>query len=136
MTETEKKSVHSSFWSNIFNPPAEKVDLEKSLQSIPLFASLGKKDLANLINIIHNRNYLAGEYIFYQGDPGIGLYIIREGQVDIERSNEDGQKVKLATFNKALKVALFIGYRLKVARCARERPREDYPVVRRAVEVQ
>lgn len=96
----ENKPVHSSFWSNIFNPPTEKVDLEKSLHSIPLFESLGKKDLTNLMKIIHNRNYLAGEYIFYQGDPGIGLYIIRDGQVEIERADENGNKVTLAVFNK------------------------------------
>jgi CRP-like cAMP-binding protein len=100
MAEEEKPTVHSSFWANIFNPPTEKVDLEKSLQSIPLFISLGKKDLNNVISIIHNRNYLSGEYIFYQGDPGIGLYIIREGQVSISRENDNGEKVVLATFNK------------------------------------
>ncbi len=100
--ETEAKNkVHSSFWANIFAYPTEETDLQKSLQSIPLFQELSKKDIALLMNIIHNRNYLPGEYIFYQGDPGIGLYIIREGSVEIYREDEKGEeKIKLATFEK------------------------------------
>lgn len=96
---SEKKQViHSSFWANIFNSPAEKTNLKKSLQSIPVFNMLTQRDLSSLLNIIHTRNYLTGEYIFYQGDPGIGLYIINEGEVFIQRTTESGDILKLATF--------------------------------------
>jgi CRP/FNR family cyclic AMP-dependent transcriptional regulator len=94
----KKQSIHSSFWANIFNSPAEKTNLKKSLQSIPVFSMLTRKDLTNLINIIHTRNYLSGEYIFYQGDPGIGLYLINDGEVVIQRTNESGEVIPLATF--------------------------------------
>jgi len=87
MEEVDNKTVHSSFWANIFNYPTEKSDLQFSLQSIPLFESLGKRDLSLILNIIHSRSYLTGEYIFYQGDPGIGLYVIREGKVRIIRAD-------------------------------------------------
>lgn len=100
METEENKNIHSSFWANIFNTPTEETDLKKLLQSIPLFSELGRKDLTLLMNIIHSRSYLPGEYIFYQGDPGIGLYVIREGSVEIYRENENGEKLKLATFNK------------------------------------
>jgi CRP-like cAMP-binding protein len=100
MAEENKKTVHSSFWANIFNPPTESTELAASLKAIPLFKELGKRDLQNLIGIIHNRNYLAGEYIFYQGDPGIGLYLIRDGEVSIHRADENGKEIILATFSK------------------------------------
>ena len=90
------EAVHSSFWSNVFNSPAEIVDLQKALRSTPLFKDLGKKDLTLLMNIVHNRNYVAGEYVFYQGDPGIGLYLIREGEILIKRNND----TTLANFSK------------------------------------
>jgi CRP-like cAMP-binding protein len=93
-----KSPVHSSFWANIFNSPAEKTNLKKSLQSIPVFSNLSRKDITTLMNIIHNRNYLEGEYIFYQGDPGIGLYVINEGEVVIQRTTENGNIIPLATF--------------------------------------
>lgn len=96
----EVKRVHSSFWANIFNPPDEKNNLLNSLKSIPLFEKLNKRDISNLTNILHHRNYLANEFVFYQGDPGIGLYIIREGEVSIIRENDRGDKIQLATFSK------------------------------------
>ena len=99
-TDQNEKVIHSSFWTNIFNTQTEKTELAKSLHSIPLFISLGKRDLSNLINIIHDRNYLAGEFIFYQGDPGIGLYLIREGEISIVRQSDAGEKIELATFSK------------------------------------
>ncbi len=94
----KKKGVHSSFWANIFNSPEKKTNLKKSLQSIPVFSSLSGKDLSTLLNIVHDRTYLSGEYIFYQGDPGIGLYVINEGEVAIQRSNDTGEIIPLATF--------------------------------------
>ena len=100
MAENNADAVHSSFWANLFKSPTEKFDLEKSLLSIPLFNSLGKKDLEILTNVIHNRSYIAGEYIFYQGDPGIGLYIIRDGEVTVQRNDEKENINSLATFKK------------------------------------
>jgi CRP-like cAMP-binding protein len=100
MEEEKNHTIHSSFWSNIFNPATEKTDLQNSLQSIPLFNGLGKRDLTSLLDIIHRRSYLAGEYIFYQGDPGIGLYVIREGEVKIIRSGDNSAEINLATFTK------------------------------------
>ena len=77
MTEENKKAIHSSFWANIFHTPTESDELIHVLQAIPLFKSLTKKEIAGLLGIIHNRIYIAGGYIFYQGDPGTGLYIMR-----------------------------------------------------------
>jgi CRP-like cAMP-binding protein len=100
MTEENKKTIHSSFWANIFHTPTETDELVQSLRAIPLFKSLTNKDVKSLISIIHNRNYIAGEYIFYQGDPGIGLYLIREGEVLINRESDKGDKITLAAFHK------------------------------------
>jgi CRP-like cAMP-binding protein len=97
MEKTKKnETVHSSFWANFFRSPADQTDLQKSLKSIPLFNELNKKDLTHFLTIIHNRNYLAGEYIFYQGDPGIGLYIIRSGEIKIKRVDDDNNETLLA----------------------------------------
>lgn len=97
---SETKVVHSNFWVNFFNTPTEEADLKKSLHSIPLFKELTKRDLSTLINILHNRTFVAGEYIFCKGDPGIGLYIIREGEVEMQRENSSGEIKILAGFSK------------------------------------
>ncbi len=100
MKDNNNTVIHSSFWSNFFNTPAEKIDLQKSLQSIPIFKNLNKKDISLLLNLVHTRNYVSGEYVFFQGDPGIGLYVIRQGDVMIQRSVESGDTMSLATFTK------------------------------------
>jgi CRP/FNR family cyclic AMP-dependent transcriptional regulator len=100
MANNNDEIIHSSFWSNFFNSPVEKIDLVKALQLIPFFKELSKKEISLLTNIIHTRNYLAGEYVFYQGDPGIGLYIIREGEVIIQRIIESKDIISLATFSR------------------------------------
>jgi CRP/FNR family transcriptional regulator, cyclic AMP receptor protein len=92
--------VHSSFWANLFKPSAKKLDNEATLTAYPPFLELSRKDLSLLSNIIHNRNYLAGEHIFVQGDPGIGLYIIRDGDVEITYADKKGQLLRFAAFSK------------------------------------
>ncbi|NWF89197.1 MAG: cyclic nucleotide-binding domain-containing protein [Ignavibacteriaceae bacterium] len=96
MKENEKV-VRSGFWANVFKPPTDISDLIEILSTIPLFTELSKRDLSALFNVIHNRSYLKGEFIFHQGDPSIGMYIIREGEVRIERKFEQ-QTFLLAKF--------------------------------------
>lgn len=100
MTEENKKPIHSSFWANIFRVPTESDELITSLKNIPLFKSLTKRDITGLLNLVHERTYVTGENIFYQGDPGIGLYLIREGEVLISRESDNGSKIQLAVFQK------------------------------------
>lgn len=97
---SQTKAVHSNFWVNFFNIPSEEDDLKKSLHSMPLFKELNKRDLSSLISIIHNRTFVAGEYIFYRNDPGIGIYIIREGEVEVQRENSAGEIQILASYGK------------------------------------
>jgi CRP/FNR family transcriptional regulator, cyclic AMP receptor protein len=99
MTE-EREIIHSSFWANLFKPSAKKMENELTLSSYPPFLELSKKDLSLLSNIIHHRQYLAGEHIFAQGDPGIGLYIIREGEVEITYADKVGMILRIASFSK------------------------------------
>ena len=91
----------SSFWENFFKAPTQKSDLENVLSSMPPFSRLGSKNIRILMKIVHNRVYSAGEYIFYQGDPGIGLYIIREGEVQISYTNKDEIVEELASFGRS-----------------------------------
>ena len=86
----------SSFWANLFKAPAEKSDLEELLAFIPPFEDLSSKYIKLLMQLIHNRVYEANEYVFYQGDPGIGLYIVREGSISITQTISDDKALELA----------------------------------------
>jgi CRP/FNR family cyclic AMP-dependent transcriptional regulator len=100
MMTDESEIIHSSFWANLFKPSAQKLDTEATLGSYPPFLELSRKYLSLLSHVIHNRQYITGEHIFKQGDPGIGLYIIREGEVEITYADKRGQILRIASFSK------------------------------------
>lgn len=91
---------NSSFWTNLFKTSSGKTDLQNVFQSMPTFEKLSKSQIKNLIDLTHNRFYEAGEHIFHQGDPGIGLYVIREGEVSITQSTPDNNNYDLVKFNR------------------------------------
>ncbi len=71
-----------SLWDNIFRrePMTGTLGL---LRRVPMFADLDRGELAKLRKILYRRQYQAGEVIFRQGDPGVGMYVIETGAVAI-----------------------------------------------------
>ncbi len=98
--DNKQQVIHSSFWTNFFTSNADETDLREALLSLPIFSGLSKRDCSLLQKIVHNRIYVAGEYIFYQGDPGLGMYLIREGEVEIKRENTSKKIHTLAKLKK------------------------------------
>lgn len=98
--DNNQKNYHTSFWTNLFNSPTERDDLKKSIRHIPIFNFLNNKELNELLEITHNRTYVPNEYIFLQGDVGIGLYLIRDGEVEIKRKFSDTLELTLASLSK------------------------------------
>lgn len=71
------------FWSNLFRRRADGSEVRDLLRRIPLFEALSRSELAAVERILYRREYAAGELIFRQGDPGLGMYIVEEGRVAI-----------------------------------------------------
>lgn len=95
MENNSTVATRSSFWANLFKTPTEKSELEEVLHSLPPFQHLNSKLLKLLMKVIHNRVYAASEYIFFQNDPGIALYIIIKGEILITQ-DEGGDRFDLA----------------------------------------
>jgi CRP-like cAMP-binding protein len=53
------------------------------LQQYSLFQTLTRRERDLVGLILHERTYVAGEFIFEQGEEGMGMYIILEGKVRI-----------------------------------------------------
>ncbi len=86
-----------TFWANIFKGRRKKDEVvEAILKEVPAFSDLEPKELSLLASIVHKREYKKGEYIFYQGDPGLGMYIIQEGEVLIQYTDPEGNRKDLA----------------------------------------
>jgi CRP-like cAMP-binding protein len=71
-----------SFWGNIFRQSDEE-SVYTLLRDIPLFDGLSSSELAEVKAILHRREYEPGEVLFHQGNPGVGMYIIQEGTIEI-----------------------------------------------------
>ncbi len=55
------------------------------LKAVVLFKDLSWRDLAVIDNLLHQRQYLAGEVIFDEGEEGQGLFIVLSGRVKTTR---------------------------------------------------
>ena len=68
-----------------------------------------------LIQLCHRRKYRAGEYIYFQGDPGTGMYFIEEGIVNliVETTGDDGNKPTFSLGPADTFGALSVGYEIR-----------------------
>lgn len=70
-------------WDNIFRKSKKEDDVRSALKNNVLFVDLSDSELKVVQNIVHTRNYHAGEPVFRQGDVGIGMFMIVKGRVEI-----------------------------------------------------
>lgn len=92
--------VGYALWGNIFKrntTPQESIIA--TLRRVPLFRGLNKADLEEFEKIIHRRRFKGGETIFWEGEPGVGMYIVQEGLVKITKNVAGGQPEELATLS-------------------------------------
>ncbi|MFZ6643024.1 cyclic nucleotide-binding domain-containing protein [Undibacterium sp. TC4M20W] len=62
------------------------------LSGMSLFATLSPRELKIIDGMLHDRQYLANEIIFDEGEEGQALYIILSGVVSINRRREHGDE--------------------------------------------
>jgi len=51
------------------------------LHNVPLFRNLPKGALRDLADAVHRRDYKRDEFLYYEHDPGLGMYIVQKGRV-------------------------------------------------------
>lgn len=77
-------------WKSVFRAKIKRASIEEMLSKIPVFEKLEVRELRHVAAIVHRRQYTAGEYVFYQGDPGLGMYVVEKGKVGVIVSGQDG----------------------------------------------
>jgi CRP-like cAMP-binding protein len=81
-------------WSNVFKLRSEgtrETQVTEILKKIPVFEDLTKRELGLIERILHRREYRKDEMIFREGEPGVGMYIIETGRVQIIQ--ESGKRI-------------------------------------------
>jgi CRP/FNR family cyclic AMP-dependent transcriptional regulator len=92
-----KAVSENAIWKNIFSERVVREgSVEQILSKVPAFAGLSARELKEVAAIVHKREYRAGEPVFAQGDPGLGMYIIQEGEVSISLSGKGEEERELA----------------------------------------
>jgi CRP/FNR family transcriptional regulator, cyclic AMP receptor protein len=71
-------------------------DLRTHLRNIPLFCDLDEEALQLLAHRCQRRKFPAKTALFHEGDPGLTLYVIVSGRVNIERTTGAGETVHIA----------------------------------------
>ncbi len=89
-------TIHS-LWGNIFKGRngADR-DATRLLKEIPLFSGLRKGELREVERLVHRRLYKEGEVVFWEGEPGVGIYIIQQGEVGIYKEYAKAGQKELA----------------------------------------
>lgn len=67
------------------------------LREIPLFSGLNEEELDFLARVASQREYPKDSYIIRQDEPGISLFIVRSGTVDVVLEQPTGTAVPLTT---------------------------------------
>lgn len=62
------------------------------LQKVPFFQGLSEKELEMVSAVMIERLYPKGEILFFEGDPGEALFVIKNGRVKISKMSEDGRE--------------------------------------------
>jgi len=57
--------------------------LMRLLSQVQLFNNFHRNDILELLQVMEKREFSAGEYIFYEGDPGESMYILIAGEVQV-----------------------------------------------------
>ncbi len=88
------------FWGNPFNRFRSDISNELDfLGTVPVFDLLSNREKRKIHVILHLRKFSKDEIVVRQGDPGVGLYIVREGKCEVYSEYPDLTCKKIAVMN-------------------------------------
>jgi CRP-like cAMP-binding protein len=69
-------------------------DMIPVLRTVPLFEGLTFRDLKKIELIVHERTFMPDEVVFYERQPGTGMYIVKKGLIQLTKTiNEENVKI-------------------------------------------
>ncbi len=74
-------------------------DKVEALQRSVIFSALSKGELRELAGLAIERSFMAGEFIFWEGDVPEWFYVVGEGQVKVLKHSSQGKEFIIAFFS-------------------------------------
>lgn len=79
--------------------PEQMEKIVRFLKKVPLFRSLKEQQIRKMAKRMKRRDYNDGDVIVEQGQMGIGLFVLANGQVEVHRKHTDGTTTHLDTLD-------------------------------------
>lgn len=96
-----KFHVGDALWGNVFKKNvSQKETTIAILKRVPLFKGMRKSELLEFEKLLHHRKYKADETVFYEGEPGVGMYIVQEGTIAIYKDKTKEGREELAELSR------------------------------------
>jgi CRP/FNR family transcriptional regulator len=76
----------------------KKIAIVNSLRSCQLFTGLPQPDLEQIADTTAIKSLEKGEYLFHEGDPSRGFYVVQRGAVNVHRVNAAGKEQVIHVF--------------------------------------
>ena len=73
-----------ALYKNLFRKKHNVDPVLKALERVPIFENLLKKELKNIAQLTHEREYKLNEYVFKKHAPAEGMYVILHGKIEIK----------------------------------------------------
>jgi CRP-like cAMP-binding protein len=70
-------------------------DVAEILRGVPALGHLSSSARYAMAEVTHRRTYRRGESLYYEGDPGLGLYIVESGRVRLLTDRDAGRSHEL-----------------------------------------
>lgn len=53
----------------------------ETLKQVPMLHGMSRRVLRDLAEAVHRRDYKRDEFLYYEHDPGLGMYVVQRGRV-------------------------------------------------------
>jgi CRP/FNR family transcriptional regulator len=70
----------------------KKIGVINTLRGCQIFTGLSPDDLENIAEVTVIKTLSKGDYLFHEGDPAVGFYIVQRGSVNVHRVNAAGKE--------------------------------------------
>lgn len=74
---------------------SETREMAETLRSVPALGHLSSGALHTMAAASHRRTYRRGESLYYEGDPGLGLYVVESGRVRLVSDSDTNRNREL-----------------------------------------
>lgn len=76
-----------------------KPDRTQLLAQSPVFSALDEEELHHLSELVAERHFTQGEYVFWEGDAPKWFHIVVKGRVKVVKQSPSGKEIIIAVFN-------------------------------------